>query len=376
MTIHLGDGPSIRLAKPDVGEEEIEAIGRVLRGHILTNGPETEAFEQEFADYHEAGHGVALANGTVALTAMYAALGIGPGDEVIVPSLTFVSSATSVLLVGARPVFAEVDPEMFNLDPADVIRKVTARTKAILAVHYGGQPADLSELRAIADSSGIPLLEDAAEAHGARYQGRSVGAIGLAGMFSFTPTKNITTGEGGMIVTDDAALAEKLRLLRNHGQTALYQHDLLGNNWRMTEMQAAMGRVQLRKLGAILSRKREVAASLDRGLTKIPGVRPPVVGEQREHVYMLYTVRFDGGLRARNEVAKLSGERGIETRVYFPPAHRQPIFSGHRAELPVTDDIAGRILSLPVHSKLTAEEVDRIVATVAEALECVAGAAT
>jgi len=361
-------GSLIRLAKPDVGEEEIEAVSRVLRSHVLTNGPETATFEREFAEYHEAAHGVAFANGTVALTAMYSALGIGPGDEVIVPSLTFVSSATSVLLVGAQPVFAEIDPETFNLDPADVATRITRRTKALLAVHYGGQPADLAELKALADEHGLLMLEDAAEAHGARYRDRPVGAWGVAGMFSFTPTKNITTGEGGMVVTDDPELADRLRLLRNHGQTALYRHELLGNNWRITEMQAAMGRVQLSKLDGILARKRELAARLDQGLAKIAGVQPPVVRPDRDHVYMLYTVRFSGGTPLRDAVARLAAERGIETRVYFPPAHRQPVFSGVPSDLPVTDDVAGRILSLPAHSRLAVDEVDRIVEAVRDAV--------
>ena len=362
----MSGDPRIRLAHPDLGDEEIEAVTRVLRGHILTNGPETRAFEREFADYHGAGHGVAFANGTVALTAMYTALGIGAGDEVIVPSLTFVSSATSIVLVGATPVFAEVDPETFNLDPVDAAQRITPRTRAILAVHYGGQPADLSELRALADEAGVILLEDAAEAHGARYRGRHVGTWGTAGMFSFTPTKNITTGEGGMVLTGDAALAEQLRLLRNHGQTALYVHDVLGNNWRITEMQAAMGRAQVAKLDGILERKRSVAARLDGALARIPGVQPPVVRSDRDHVHMLYTVKFSGGTAVREAVSLTATERGIETRVYFPPAHRQSIFSGVDAKLPVTDDLAGRILSLPAHSRLVPADIDEIVAAVAD----------
>lgn len=359
----------IRLAKPDLDEAEIEAVTRVLRGHILTNGSETKAFETEFAELHGAQHGVAFANGTVALTAIYSALSLGPGDEVIVPSLTFVSSATSVLLSGARPVFADVDPETFNLDPADVVRRVTARTKAILAVHYGGQPADLADLQTIADATGAVLLEDAAEAHGAVYQGKPVGTWGKAAMFSFTPTKNITTGEGGMVVTDDGAFAQRLRLLRNHGQTSLYVHELLGNNWRMTEMQAAMGRVQLAKLPTILARKREVTGRLDRGLAPIEGVRPPVTRPDRQHVYMLYTATFGGGAAVRDEVALLAAERGIETRVYFPPAHQQPIFAGEHVHLPVTEDVAGRILSLPAHSRLDPTEVDEIVGAVADGID-------
>ena len=373
MTVPSETGRPIRLASPDLGEEEIEAVARVLRGHVLTNGPETSAFEEEFARYHRAAHGIAFANGTVALNAMYTALGIGAGDEVIVPSLTFVSSATSVLMVGARPVFADVDPETFNLDPADVASRITRRTKAILAVHYGGQPADLSPLKHLADEHGLLLLEDAAEAHGATYRGRPVGAWGAAGMFSFTPTKNITTGEGGMLVTDDGDLAARLRLLRNHGQTALYRHEILGHNWRITEMQAAMGRVQLSKLPRILVRKREVAGRLDRGLENLPGVESPRVGPDRDHVYMLYTVSFSGGPAVRDRVAAVAAERGIETRLYFPPVHRQPIFSDSAVELPVTDDLAARILSLPVHSRLEAVDTDRIVAMVDDALECHSG---
>lgn len=361
----------IALARPDLGEEEISAVSRVLRGSILTGGPETEAFESEFAAYHRAGHGVAFANGTVALVALYAALGIGPGDEVIVPSLTFVSSATSVVLAGATPMFAEVNPETFNLDPADVARRMGSRVKAILAVHYGGQPADLAELAQIAEAAGAFLLEDAAEAHGARYRGRHVGTLGLAGMFSFTPTKNITTGEGGMILTGDGELADRLRLLRNHGQIEPYVHSLIGCNWRLTEMQAAIGRVQVAKLSGILARKLALAERLDRLTEALPGVQPPVIRPDRDHVHMLYTVKLDSGPAVRDAVIDEMARRGIETRVYFPPVHRQPIFVGRSAELPVTDDVAGRILSLPIHSRLTFDELEQVAGALAESIGAV-----
>jgi perosamine synthetase len=360
--------PRIRLARPDVGDEEIEAVTRVLRTPILTNGPETAAFEQEFAAYHETEHAVAMANGTVALVALFAALGIGPGDEVIVPSLTFVSSATSIVYAGATPVFAEVDPDTFNIDPEDAARRLGPRVKAILAVHYGGQPADLTELAALAEEAGILLLEDAAEAHGARYRSRPVGTWGTAAMFSFTPTKNITTGEGGMITTGDGDLAARLRLLRNHGQTEPYVHAFLGCNWRMTEMQAAMGRTQVAKLDGILARKRHLASQLDRELAATPGVQSPVVRPDRDHVYMLYTVTFAGGQAVRDAVMRDLGQEGIETRVYFPPVHRQPIFAASTVALPVTDDVAGRILSLPIHSRLTPEEVAAVAGAVSEAV--------
>jgi perosamine synthetase len=365
----------IGLARPDVGEEEIEAVSRVLRGPILTNGPETVAFETEFADLHGAEHGVAFANGTVALVALFAALGIGPGDEVIVPSLTFISSATSILYAGATPVFADVDPDTFNLDPADVARRLGPRLKGILAVHYGGQPADLAELSALAADAGVVLLEDAAEAHGARYRGRHVGTWGIAGMFSFTPTKNITTGEGGMVVTNDGDLARRLRLLRNHGQTSPYEHAVLGCNWRLSEMQAAMGRAQTAKLEAILARKCALAADLDRRLDTVTGIQAPVVRDDRDHVHMLYTVTLATADAARRDaVISDLAHQGIESRVYFPPAHRQPVFGGAPPDLPVTDDLAGRILSLPMHSRLTPDEVADVAAAVAAAMDRAAAA--
>jgi perosamine synthetase len=367
----------IGLARPDVGEEEIEAVSRVLRTPILTNGPETAGFEREFADLHRAEHGVAFANGTVALVALFAALGIGPGDEVIVPSLTFVSSATSIVYAGATPVFADVDPDTFNLDPADVARRMSPRVKGILAVHYGGQPADLAELSALAADAGVVLLEDAAEAHGARYRGRHVGTWGVAGMFSFTPTKNITTGEGGMVLTGDGDLARQLRLLRNHGQVSPYEHAVLGCNWRLSEMQAAMGRAQTAKLDAILARKRTLAAHLDRRLDPVAGVQAPVVRDDRDHVHMLYTVTLASADAARRDaVINDLAQQGIESRVYFPPVHRQPIFRGQPADVPVTDDLAGRILSLPIHSLLTPEDMADVAAALAAAMDRTAASPT
>jgi perosamine synthetase len=330
-------------------------------------GDETVAFEQEFAAVHEAEHGVAFANGTVALHAILLGLGIGAGDgdgdEVIVPSFTFISTATSVLHAGATPVFADIDTDTFNLDPADVARRLTPRTRAVIAVHYGGQPADLDELAALCADAGILLLEDAAEAHGATYRGRHVGAIGRAGMFSFTPTKNITTGEGGLVTTNDGDLAERLRLLRNHGQVDTYHHAILGFNWRLTEMQAAIGRVQLGKLPHILERKRAAAAHLNERLDAIAGITPPVAKTDREHVYMLYTATVD---HDRDLLLERLLDAGIEARLYFPPAHHQAVFEGSADDLPVTDWAAAHALSLPLHARLTDGELDEIA-------DCIAG---
>lgn len=351
--------PKIRLASPDVGDEELDAIKSALFSGVLTNGPQTTAFETAFARRHEVPYAVAFANGTVALAAIYLSLGIGPGDEVIVPSMTFISSATSVLHVGARPVFAEVTEDTFNLDPADVQVRLSPRTRAILAVHYGGQPADLSELASIARHAGVALVEDAAQAHGASYQGRPVGGFGRAAMFSFTPTKNVTTGEGGLVTTRDEALANKLRLLRNHGQTSLYQHEILGYNWRITELQAAMGVVQIRKLDAILARKWANASYLRSRMVDQSAIELPAAREDRTHGYMLFTLKLKPGLR--NRVMNSLRESGIETRLYFPPAHLQPVFRHTRVSLPRTERLAEQMLSIPFHSRLGTAELDTLV---------------
>ncbi|HWE66964.1 MAG TPA: DegT/DnrJ/EryC1/StrS family aminotransferase [Acidimicrobiales bacterium] len=362
-----GEAPDFlyRLASPTMGEAEVDAVRRVLSSGWLTNGPATRQFERDFAERHEVEHAVALANGTVALAAIYLGLGIGPGDEVIVPSLTFISSATSIVHVGAQPVFADVDPERFNLDPVDVTRCLSPKTRAILAVHYGGQPADMDELRAVADDAGVFLIEDAAEAHGATYHGRSVGGLGHAGMFSFTPTKNITMGEGGMVTTSDSHLAERIRLLRNHGQTSPYEHTVMGYNWRMSEVQAAMGSVQLGRLGGIIATKRRNAEWMRHRLRSVTGVTTPAAPDDREHTYMLYSLLVEHG---RDEILSELQTQSIEARLYFPPAHRQPIFCGEQRHLPVTDWLAEHLLSLPFHSKLNSDDLSYMVNSLEDSL--------
>ena len=358
----------IRLARPYTDEAEVDAVRTVLQSGQLTNGPAVAEFERAFAEMHQVEHAVAMANGTVALAAMYLAEGIGPGDEVIVPSLTFISTATSVVHVGARPVFAEVDPETYNLDPADVARRLTPRTKAIVAVHYAGQSADMAELQAIADDAGVVLLEDAAEAHGATYQGRPVGGWGRSAMFSFTPTKNITTGEGAMVTTHDGDLAARFRLLRNHGQSSLYGHDSLGFNWRLSDIQAAIGRVQLDRLGGILATKTANDARIRSALAAIPGVTPPALRPDRTHTYMLYTLQLEAG---RDQVLAALRAEGIEARLYFPPAHRQQVFRADPVRLPVTEHLADRLISIPFHARLAPTELDEVVDALGRAVAAI-----
>jgi perosamine synthetase len=353
------------MAAPNLGEEEVDAVREVFLSGTLTDGPVTASFEEDFARYQCVEHAVAMTSGTAALFALYRAMGVGPGDEVIVPSLTFISSATTILLARAHPVFADVDPETFNLDPHDVSRRVTAKTKGIVAVHYGGQPADLDELRAVADDAGVWLIEDAAEAHGALYKGQPVGGCGEAAIFSFTPTKNITTGEGGIVTTNNGDLATALRMERNHGQAQRYLHVSLGFNWRMTEMQAAIGRVQLRKLESILATKETNAKWFRDRLGATTGLILPIAKPDRRHVYMLFSILVD---RGRDAVLAELADASIESRVYFPPAHQQPIFEGYRHPLPVTEDLANRMLSIPFHARLTSEDLEEIAGILARAV--------
>jgi perosamine synthetase len=355
----------VRLARPDVGVQEARAIADVLSTGVLVNGEQTRRFEQEFAERHQVMHAVAFSNGTVALAAMLLALGIGPGDEVMVPSMTFISTATSVLHVGATPVFVDVLPDTFNMDPEAAAASITPATKALMPVHYAGQPADMVAFAKIAAEHGVHLVEDAAQAHGAFFSGRPAGSWGVAGMFSFTPTKNITTGEGGVVTTSDKGLDQKLRLLRNHGQTELYRHTIIGYNWRITEMQAAMGRVQLGKLEAILERKRRNVAWMNSRLAGVEGVTTPAVHPLAEPVHMIYTVLVP---RSRDEVLRRLLAAGIEARVYFPPAHTQPVFRGPFPPLPVTDRLATQMLSLPMHSLLTPSELELIADTLGRAV--------
>ena len=355
----------IRLAKPDIGEEEVEAVRAVFASGTLTGGLQNVAFEREFADRHFAAYGVTFASGTVALTAMLLAEGIGPGDEVIVPSMTFISSATAVRHVGATPIFAEIDPRSFNLDPGEIARLTTSRTKAVIIVHYAGQPGELHEILKACGHYGLLALEDAAQAAGADFGGRPVGTFGRSAMFSFTPTKNITMGEGGIVLTNSADTAERLRLLRNHGQLRPYEHVLIGYNWRLTEIQAAIGRVQLRKLDAILARKRANADWTSRRLEGIPGITPPYQLPHARSVHMLYTCLVDEN---RDGVLAHLLQAGIEARIYFPPAHLQPVFSEYRQSLPVTEAVAAKMLSIPMHSRLRPDELARIADAIEDAV--------
>jgi perosamine synthetase len=342
----------LRLVGPVTGTAEVRAVQRVMESGVLTNGPETEAFEREFAAAHEVPHAVAFANGTVALTALLLAHGIGPGDEVIVPSLTFISTATSVLHVGARPRFAEVTTSSLTLDPAHVATLLTDRTRAVVAVHYAGQAADMAELGDLTRRAGVRLLEDAAQAHGARYRGLPVGGLADGAMFSFTPIKNLTTGEGGMITTRDDGIAATLHELRNHGLGKADVRRRMGYNWRLTEFQAAMGRVQLTRLDGILARKR-AHAELFKELLADVDVEFPADLADRTATRTLMTLRSS----RRDDVVDGLRAAGIQVRLYFPPAHLDPVFVGDGTRLARTERLAASLFTVPFHARLTEDDL-------------------
>jgi perosamine synthetase len=350
----------IPAAKPIIGDDERAAVDRVLRSGMIAQGPEVANFEQEFARALVGGRStVAVNSGTAGLHLGLLAAGVGPGDEVIVPSFTFAATANSVALTGATPVFADIEPEYFGLSPGAVEAAVTDRTVGIMPVHLYGHPADLSGLTAVAQKHGLRLFEDAAQAHGATWQSAPVGTFSTFAMFSLYPTKNMTSVEGGMVSCETEEIARQIRLLRNQGMERRYENEIVGFNARMTDVHAAIGRVQLSKLPAWTEQRRANARFLDRHLE---GVTVPPVAEEATHVYHQYTVRVaddrDGFATA------LADEHGIGTGVYYPiPNHRLPSFQ-RTLDLPETEKAAREVLSLPVHPSLSDDDLDRIVAAV------------
>lgn len=348
----------IPAAKPIIGDEEREAVDRVLRSGMLASGPEVAAFESEFAEYVGGRHCVAMNSGTSALHLALLAMGIGAGDEVIVPSFSFAATANSVALTGARPVFADIDRDTFNLDPEATRAAITPRTKAIMPVHLYGQLAAMDRLADLASEYGLQIIEDSAQSHLASLDGRNAGEWGTTACFSFYPTKNMTTGEGGMVVTPSEQIARMLRLLRNQGMEQRYKNEVVGFNTRMTDIHAAIGRVQLRKLPAWTKTRQANAAFLDANLT---GVVVPKVAAGAVHVYHQYTIRIpvDSGTARDAFMAELA-EQGVGSGVYYPtPIHRLPSFALSN-DLPETELAAKQVLSLPVHPSLSNEDLKNI----------------
>lgn len=354
----------IPIAKPYLGEEELAAATAVLRSGQLVMGPLVRDFEAAFAAHQGALSGVATNNGTSALIAALLAHGIGPGDEVIVPAFTFFATASAVLSVGARPVFADIEASQFGLDPASVDSVITKRTRAIIAVHLFGHIAKMDELSELCSCRSLLLIEDAAQAHGASYDGKRAGHWGTA-CFSFHPSKNITTTEGGMVLTSDTDLAKRLRLVRNQGMSAPQEHTVIGYNLRMTEPCAAIGLVQLSRLDAWNELRRQNAAYYEAELSG--AVQTPQTASRAVHCYQQYTIRVPAG--QRDALLSALGEAGIEARAYYrTPLYRQAAlaelgYGGLR--LPETERAAAEVLSLPVHPHLSATDRGEVARQVA-----------
>jgi perosamine synthetase len=360
----------IPIAKPIFGEEEITAVQDVLESGLVVQGKRVEAFENAFADYCGVNHAVAVSNGTIALDVALKAMGIKEGDEVIVPDFTFIATANAILFQGAQPVFADVDDRLFTIAISDIMEKVTSKTKAILGVHLFGHPFDIKAIRDICDDHGLLLLEDCAQAHGAEYGGERVGCFGELGCFSFYATKNMTTGEGGMITTNNAELAQTCRLLRNHGERQKYYHEMLGYNYRMTELQAAIGLVQLKKLEDFNEARMKNADFYSTHLQP-QGLKLPTKKEQVKHVYHQYAVTVEDDFpRSRDALMQYLRAKDIGSAIHYPLSiHNQPLYhelgyTDESVRCPVATALARKILSLPVHPAVSDEELEYITETI------------
>ncbi len=375
---------TVPLMDVTLGAEEMEAVAAVLRSGWLSMGPRTRLFEDEFARFLGAPFALGVANGTAALHLASLALGLGPGDEVLCPALTFVATANAILYTGARPVFADINgPEDLNLSPADAARKVTPRTKAIMAVHYAGYPCDLDGLGAVAREHNLKIIEDAAHAPGAVYRSaggdRMVGAVGDVGCFSFFANKNLTTGEGGLVVCRDPEMADWMRAARSHGLTSLtwdrhrghgfdYDVTCLGYNYRLDEMRAALGTVQLAKLPAANARRRGLTSRYRKNLQDIQGLILPFAAELETSACHLFPVVLPPGADRPAFMAALA-TAGIQTSVHYPPI---PHFSAYQRlwppgfdhGLPRTAEVAPRLVTLPLFPTMTEAQLDKVVAAV------------
>jgi len=352
----------IPIARPDIGPEEVAAVTDVLNSGMIAQGKRVAEFEARWAEYCGVRHAVAVSNGTVALMSVFAGLGLGPGDEVITVAHTFAATANAILYTGATPVFVDIEPDTYVIDAARIEAAITPRTRAIVPVHLFGLVADMDMIGAIAGKHGLAVVEDACQAHGATYRGRRAGSFGH-GTFSLYATKNMTTAEGGLITTDDDRLADWLRLYRNQGMRTRYEFEMLGFNFRMTDLAAAMGLVQLDKLEGNTLRRRAIAAAYDAAFADLP-VGLPVAPDGRTHVYHQYTV--DVG-PAREAILADLRAAGVGADVYYPlPVHRQTYIleRGLHAELPVTDAAAARTIALPMFPGLTEAEQAQVIEAV------------
>lgn len=346
----------IPISKPTLDDVEIEAIKSVLDSDILAQGKFVGSFEESFADYIGTKFAIATNSGTSALHTALASLGVKEGDEVITTAFSFIATASCILMQNAKPVFADINQETYNIEPHQIEQKITERTKAIIPVHLYGQPCDIDKIIEIAKDHNIFVIEDAAQAHGAEYKGKKVGGFGNIGIFSFYPTKNMTTGEGGMITTNNEEIAEKARMIRNHGQKTLYLHEMLGFNYRMTNIAAAIGIAQLKKLDGLNERRIRNAEYYNK---KLEAVEVPFVAEGVKHVFHQYTIR----MKNRERFLKHLEKNEVGYGIYYPiPIHKQPLFKEYnKIKLERAEKASEEVVSIPVHPVLSDEKLKYIV---------------
>jgi perosamine synthetase len=353
---------TIPISRPSVGEEEIRSVTEVIRSGMLVQGKKVGEFERKFSSRVKRKFGVAVSSGTSALQLSLEAAGIGKGDEVITTPFSFIATANAIIHCGARPVFADIEPDTFNIDPGSIEKVVTGKTRAVLVVHLFGNPCDMDRITAICRKRKLLLVEDCAQAVGAEYRGRPVGSFGALSCFSFYPTKNMVTGEGGMILTDDRELESKLRVLRNQGQVGEYEHVAVGYNHRMTDMAAAIGLEQLRKLDKLNKARIRNARELTGLLSGIGWLKTPVPTRGSRHVFNQYTIRITG--RERESVISALKGQGIGSKIYYPkPIHMQPAYMGMgfgEGTFPQSEKAAREVLSIPVHPGVGSEGIRKI----------------
>jgi dTDP-4-amino-4,6-dideoxygalactose transaminase len=358
----------IPINKPKIGEEEVQAVVKVMRSGMLTSGlgagPTVTEFEKNFAQFAGVKRAVAVNTGTAALHSAVVAVGIKQGDEVILPSFTFVATAEAVVLAGGKPVFTDIDPETYNLSPSAAEKSITKKTKAILPVDLYGFSADMKPIREIAEKHELALVEDAAQAHGATCAGKPAGSFADAACWSLYASKNMTAGEGGVITTNNDEIAETVRMIRTHGEKAKYASLILGCNYRMSEIQAAIGNVQLEKLPSFLAKRRQNAQQLTKILEKNSRLILPCESKDRQHCWYLYTARLkDGTESERNKIVDELRKKGVGAEVYYVnPVHQMPFYRENfgSAKLPETDKASKQVFSLPIHPGVTVEQVDYI----------------
>ncbi len=356
----------IPISRPMIDDDEIKAVEEVLRSGYIVQHKKTKEFEEKFASYIGTRHGIATSSGTTALMIALESLGIKQGDEVITTAFTFAATGNSILYVGAKPVFVDVDPKTFNIDPDSIEEKITEKTKAIMPVHLYGQPCEMKKIQKICHDNGLLLVEDAAQAHGAEYEGKKAGSFGDASCFSFYATKNLVTAEGGMIMTNSGEISDKSRIIRDHGQSERYIHQLLSYNFRMTDINAAMGLVQLKKLDMLNEKRAENASYFTEKLKGLDWLETPFVSENVVHSWHQYTLKVLEG--KRDNFLEYMNKNGIHCIIYYPlPLYLQPFYKSIGFEeglCPISERIAKDVVSIPVGPHLTESDKEKIVDSV------------